>query len=55
MSFKVLPFSVESPYSLSSRDVFSDDPLTQVTARPFFLQCKQAHEASYRCQRLKVI
>jgi len=36
MSFKVLPFSVESPYSLSSRDVFSDDPLTQVTAKPFF-------------------
>jgi len=32
---------------------FSDDPLTQFTAKPF-LRCKQAREATYRCQRLKV-
>ena len=32
---------------------FSDDPLTQFTAKPFFLQCKQAREPTYGCQRLK--
>jgi len=29
---------------------FSDDPSTQFTVKPF-LQCKQAREATYRCQR----
>jgi len=32
---------------------FSDDPLSQFTAKPF-LRSLQAREATYRCQRLKV-
>ena len=31
---------------------FSDDPLSQFTAKPF-LRCKQAREPTYRCQQLK--